>query len=164
MTAGFWLITSGAYINQELVAEFGQMPPAFLPIGTRRLYEYQLERIGPGQTIYLTVPETFQVPDFDQARLNDLDVTILPVPVGTTLGESIVFALNLIGSSNQPVRLLHGDTLVEGMPFEGLDQIGTATGSEGYSWAEVELDGDRVVGLLSAVILRFARRQNSYAA
>ncbi len=147
MTAGFWLITSGAYISQELVAEFGQMPPAFLPIGTRRLYEYQLERIGPGQTIYLTIPETFQIPDFDQTRLSDLGVTVLPVPVGTTLGESIVFALNLIGSSNQPVRLLHGDTLVEGMPFEGLDQIGTATGSEGYSWAEVELDGDRIVGL-----------------
>jgi len=54
MNGGLWLVMSGAYVTQELVAEFGQIPPSFLPVGNRRLYEYQFERIGPTRTIYLT--------------------------------------------------------------------------------------------------------------
>ena len=37
------LITSGAYIHQDLVSEIGLLPPSFLPLANRRLYEYQLK-------------------------------------------------------------------------------------------------------------------------
>ncbi len=147
MTEGLWLITSGAFIGQELAAEFGQMPPSFLPIGTRRLYEYQLERIGSFRPVYLTIPETYKIPAEDERRLGELGVTALSVPEGIGLGESVVFALNLIGGSDQSVRILHGDTLIDGFPGEELDWIGTATKSEGYSWAEVDLNGDQIIGL-----------------
>ena len=147
MNGGLWLVMSGAYVTQELVAEFGQIPPSFLPVGNRRLYEYQFERIGPTRTIYLTLPETFRVPAQDDRRLAELSVTILPIPEGLSLGEAAVFALNLIGGQDQAVSMLHGDTLIEAMPTADLDWIGISAGSEGYSWAEVTLDGDRIVGV-----------------
>ncbi len=147
MRGGIWLLTSGAYIEQELAAEFGQMPPSFLPLGTRRLYDFQLERIGCERPVYLTLPETYDVPSEDLARLRDLGATPLAVPEGLSLGESVIFALNLIGGADQPVRLLHGDTLIDEMPPPDMDRIGIATTGESYSWAEVELDGDRITRL-----------------
>jgi hypothetical protein len=144
---GLWLITSGAFVGQELAAEFGQMPPAFLPVGMRRLYEYQMQRIGPARPVYLTVPETYDTPAEDRRRLQQLGAILLPVPEGIGLGESIVFALNLIGGGDQPVWLLHGDTLIDGIPPLALDKIGIATSNEGYSWAEVEMEGERVTGI-----------------
>jgi len=144
---GLWLITSGAYVSQELAAEFGQLPPSFLPLGTRRLYEYHLELTGHGTPVYLTLPEGFEIPDEDRRRLEFLGATPLLVPEGLTLGESVLFALNLIGGADQPVRILHGDTLVDKCLPDELDRIGVATSSEGYSWAVVKLDGDRIADM-----------------
>lgn len=39
------LITSAAYISNELRIEFGVIPPCLLPIGNRTLLEYQAESI-----------------------------------------------------------------------------------------------------------------------
>jgi hypothetical protein len=147
VSAGIALITSGAYVDQELAAEFGQMPPAFLPVGTRRLYEYQMERNPLGRPVYLTIPDTYQPPAEDVRRLRQLGAILLAVPDGLSLGESIVFALNLIGDGDQPLWVLHGDTLIDSMPPLALDSIGIATSTEGYSWAEVDVEGDRVVAL-----------------
>ena len=144
---GIWLITSGAFVGQELAAEFGQLPPAFLPVGTRRLYEYQLDQIGPDGLIYLTLPEGFAIPADDLRRLETRQVSILYVPEGLSLGESVVFALNLVSGPDQVVRILHGDTLIDGLPTEGWDWIAVADGNDRYSWAEVEIDGDLVKGL-----------------
>ncbi len=148
---GIWLITSGAYVGQELAAEFGRLPPAFLPVGTRRLYEYQLETIGAGRAVFLTVPDSFELPMIDAERLAALGVTVLGLPEELRLGESVIFALNLIGAPDQPVRILHGDTLAGSLPQMapggGLDEIGIGIGGEGYSWAEVTLDGAHLVGI-----------------
>jgi hypothetical protein len=164
---GLWIITAGAFVGQELAAEFGQIPPAFLPVGTRRLYEYQMERIarqrpvytptpypkprgfsGSGvNRVYITLPETYAVPDEDLRRLAELGAVALSVPEGISLGESVVFALNLIGGGDQAVWILHGDTLIDDMPPLAPDQIGIVHRSEGYSWAEVTLAGGRVVGI-----------------
>lgn len=163
MSGGFWLITSGAYIGQELAAEFGRMPPAFLPVGTRRLYEAQLERIGSGRPVYLTLPETYPVPAEDQRRLAALGVAVLSVPDGLSLGESVIFALNLIGGPDQPVWILHGDTLVDPAGAAALDQIGIASSGEGYSWAEVELQGDAVIGIETVVAGRADDHQRPIA-
>ena len=149
---GIWLITSGAYVGQELAAEFGRLPPSFLPVGTKRLYEYQLETIGTGKSVFLTVPDSFELPPIDADRLQALGVTVLGLPEELRLGESVIFALNLIGAPDQPVRILHGDTLAGSLPQMatpggGLDEIGIGIGGEGYSWAEVTLDGAHLVGI-----------------
>ena len=51
------LVLSGAYVNDELVAEYGLLPPAFLPFGQRRLFEHQVRSLTPlVEVIFLTVP------------------------------------------------------------------------------------------------------------
>ena len=146
MKNGIWLITSSAFVDQELSAEFGHLPPAFLPVGTKRLYEYQLERLGAARPVFITVPESYGLASEDRRRLANAGATLLPVPDGLSLGEAVVFALNLIGGANQTVRILHGDTLIDDVP-QGLDELGVAGSEEGYSWAEVRIDGTQVVGL-----------------
>ena len=130
MKNGIWLITSSAFVDQELSAEFGHLPPAFLPVGTKRLYEYQLERLGAARPVFITVPESYGLASEDRRRLANAGATLLPVPDGLSLGEAVVFALNLIGGANQTVRILHGDTLIDDVP-QGLDELGVAGSEEG---------------------------------
>lgn len=137
---------SGAYVEQELAVEFGQMPPSFLPVGTQRLYEYQFDRIGE-KPIYLTVPETYDIPLNDCRRLRELGAVPVSIPDGLSLGEAIVFAVNIIGGLDQPIWILHGDTLISDMPSFDVDVIGITSNGEGYSWAEIELEGDRITGI-----------------
>jgi hypothetical protein len=144
---GLWLITSGAYVSQELAVEFGRLPPAFLPVGIKRLYEYQLESFGVGQRKYITIPETFVVPEYDRVLLERLGAVILGVPDDLSLGESVTFALNLIGAPDQHLYILHGDTLIAPNAGIRIDVIAVAEGGDEYSWAEVKLAQDRVIGL-----------------
>jgi hypothetical protein len=39
------LITSAAYVNSEFQIEFGKIPPSFLPVGNKRLFEHQINLI-----------------------------------------------------------------------------------------------------------------------
>ncbi|MDB5374397.1 MAG: capsular biosynthesis protein [Belnapia sp.] len=146
-TAGIWLIMSSAYVGAELAAEFGKLPPAFLPVGTARLYEYHFARLGPRRPVYFTLPESFELPEEDRRRLVELGVTLLPLPDELRLGEAVVYAANSIGGPDQPLRILHGDTLIDDLPLDAVDTIALADNADGYSWAEVELSGDQVRAL-----------------
>lgn len=49
-----FLIMSGAYVGQELESEFGRIPPSFLPLGNRRLFQHQVALAPQGvKSIYL---------------------------------------------------------------------------------------------------------------
>ena len=141
------LITSAAYVEQELSAEFGEIPPAFLPVGVARLYEAQIARLGRERPIYLTIPETFTPQPHDQRRLDDLGVVLLPVPEGLRLGESIVYAMNSIDMPPGPIQILHGDTLIDDLPDGPDDLIAIQDEGDDYSWAAVDLQAERVVSL-----------------
>jgi len=84
------LITSAAYVGQELASEFGRLPPSFLPVGNKRLFNYQIAQFLSGKRIVLTIPEGFQISSYDQEKLDDLGVDVLPIPEGLSLGESVV--------------------------------------------------------------------------
>lgn len=140
------LIASGAYVDQELSAEFGALPPAFLPIGVSRLFEAQIAALGPGGPLHLTLPESFVLAPSDRRRLEELDVTVVPVPEGLRLGESIVYAINFIGVPLGGVELLHGDTLIEDIP-SGDDLIALSHEGDDYSWAIAEVEDGRIVKL-----------------
>ncbi|MBU6498410.1 MAG: phosphotransferase [Rhodospirillales bacterium] len=144
---GFCLITSSAYVEQELSAEFGQLPPSFLPLGVSRLYESQLDRLADAGPIFLTLPESFQPPPHDLARLAERGVNLVLVPDGLRLGEAVTYALNVIDAPPGPLRLLHGDTLVDGVPAAMADIMAISLNGDDYSWAEVELDDERVTRL-----------------
>ena len=141
------LITSAAYLGQELAAEFGKIPPAFLPVGVSRLYDVQAARLGAGGPIHLTIPESFVPQPFDQRRLQELDVILVPVPEGLLLGEAIVYAINSIDMPAGPVQILHGDTLIGEVPAGALDLIGVHDEGDDYSWAAVDVADGLATGL-----------------
>ncbi|WP_424814430.1 phosphotransferase [Roseococcus sp. YIM B11640] len=138
---------SGAYVGAELAAEFGKLPPAFLPVGMSRLYEFHLALLGAQRSIYLTIPEDYELTPEDRRRLEELGVTALPLPERLQLGEAVVHAVNMVAGPDQPLFLLHGDTLIEGLPLGETDLIVLADNADGYSWAEAEVAGDCVLSL-----------------
>lgn len=133
------LVTSAAYVETELVAEYGRLPPAFLPVGHKRLYELQHEALSvPGGTIHLTLPESFHIPEADRRRLDELGIEVVAVPDGLVLCESVLYALALVGSAPGPVRILHGDTLIYDLRPAELDIVAVGSQPDAYSWGEAE--------------------------
>jgi hypothetical protein len=136
------VLTSAAYIDPEFSAEFGQLPPAFLPVGNRPLYAHQARHLPAGERRVLTIPESFSPSPIDEARLASLGIEVLRLPEDLSLGESIIFCVNLAGHPpDAPLRILHGDTLIEDLPGDALDVVTLSEVDGAYDWA-VWHDGD----------------------
>lgn len=133
------LIASGAFITSEFQVEFGRLPPALLPLGNLRLYQHQaqvLQSAFPSSDIFLSLTDAYQLRIHDARLLRDLGISVISVPDGLTLGESLLFVVNSIGRYDEPLRLLHGDTLIRDLP-SGDDVIALAEVEDAYEW-EVE--------------------------
>lgn len=128
------LITSAAYINSGLTAEFGKLPPCMLPVQNRPLYLHQLDLLGSDEEIFLSLPRSFMLSDYDVEHLDEKNVKLVYVPDDLTLGESIVFALNYIAKFDQPLKILHGDTLIDTIP-SGDNVCAIAIVEDDYDWA-----------------------------
>lgn len=137
-----FLIMSADYISQELRSEFGALPPSFLPLGNRRLFQHQAKCAPEGAHTFLSLPESFVVDEHDQYWLDQHDITVLPVPDGLSLGASLVASLNLTEQLlDTPLQVLFGDTLIDPVP-KGTDIIATAKVDDNYDWAVVTEDED----------------------
>jgi len=143
-----FLIMSGAYVGQELESEFGKIPPSFLPLGNRRLFQHQIKLAPEDVDIFLSVPDTYHLSKIDEAWLDEKKITIIKTPENLTLGASIVAALNLSGSSlDKPLHILYGDTLYRELPVG--DDIASVSNAQGsYNWAM--LSDDNVTWLNNA--------------
>jgi len=143
MTRPIVLILSGAYIDQELAAELGVLPPAFLPVGMGRLYDLQIESLAAlDADLFMTLPNGMVLAEWDAAGLAEAGVTVLPSPEGLNLGSALLNALAVIGFDEAPIRILHGDTLIQNIDLNVDDAISVAPGGDGYRWATVqETDG-----------------------
>lgn len=133
------LIASAAYVNAEFQIEFGKLPPALLPIGNRRLFEYQIQTLRekfPGEKIYLSLPDSYVLGYKDAYYLDRESVRLLRSDESLSLAEGIAQALDQSGCLGQPLRLLHGDTWLQELPGSA-DCIGIVETSEDYVW-EVE--------------------------
>jgi hypothetical protein len=131
------LITSGAYANEEFRSEFGYLPPAFLPLQNKRLFEHQIKLFENfDEKIFITVPEDYELHVRDLFILERLNVKIIKVPKETTLGFSISFALNIIGSYDEPLKILHGDTLFNSI-IEKNDVFYVSHPKLNHSWGYV---------------------------
>jgi len=129
------LITSAAFLDQELGAEFGRIPPAFLPIGNKRLFTYQVKELPKNETIYLTIPKAYILNEHDTCLLKELSIKVLRLPEGIGLGQSILFALDLIDFNGEPLKILHGDTLLGGINHKAMDIIAVSEVDDNYNWA-----------------------------
>ena len=140
------LLTSAAYVGQEFGSEFGHIPPAFLPVGNQRLYRHQRATLPQDERVVLTIPDTYELGEYDVDTLRELDVEVLEIPEGLTLGESVVYAINLAGPApGEPLRILHGDTLIQDLPLGEPDCIGLSEVDGNYNWAVYTGDADNLL-------------------
>lgn len=133
------LITSAAYVDPQFRNEFGLLPPAFLPVGNKRLFEHQIEIINqqfPCEKIYLTVPDSYTVGLKDLNYLNSKNIALVKIDEALSLATSIGYAVSQIASEGSKLRILHGDTLLGSFPG-GLDIVAVANTVEDYLW-EIE--------------------------
>ncbi|MCF6764276.1 aminoglycoside phosphotransferase family protein [Thiotrichales bacterium 19S3-7] len=119
------LIASGAYIDGEFATEVGLLPPSFLFIGHQRLYHKQIDFLKRqyDEEIFLSLPKSFEINKFDLENLKELNVTIIRVPDGLTLGDSILYCWNASGKTFKSLKILHGDTLFINAQFQSRDLI-----------------------------------------
>lgn len=133
------LITSAAYVDPQLRNEFGLLPPTFLPVGNKRLFEHQvgvLRNQFPGEKIFISLPSSFEIGKKDLSYLTANKIHIIQIEDGLSLPASISFALRKFIANDGCIRILHGDTLLGSIPNE-LDLIAVANTREDYLW-EVE--------------------------
>lgn len=134
------LIASAAYVEPELEAEFGHIPPAFLPLGNRRLFVHQRMALGDRATrILLSLPDDFAPDVMDLELLQRLGIEIVAVPTGLLLGQSIVYVINMTATAGGQFNLLHGDTLIRGLDLDRQDVVSVASDvPPGYRWGYVQ--------------------------
>ncbi len=133
-----FFITSAAYVTPALASEFGKLPPSMLPVQNRRLYEHQIELAPEGEDIILSLPESYELTKYDEKRLVSLGVTIVKTPDLLTLGQSIVYVLNVLGRYSEDLKILHGDTLFTKIP-DLIDLCAVAIAEDNYDWAQSRL-------------------------
>lgn len=149
------LITSAAYVEGDFSAEVGLLPPSFLPIGNKRLYQHQIkffQEFGQGEKLYLSIPSSFVLDSYDERQLNDLGVNILRVPDGLSLGDSILYCWNATAQHHDTLSLLHGDTLFLDFDPIGADAISVHKNHGYYRRARV----GSPVGVLGQLESRWA--------
>jgi hypothetical protein len=135
-----FLIMSAAYVTQELRSEFGKIPPSFLPLGNRRLFQHQIKSVPAGKKIFLSLPEGFDPDIHDLAWLKAHEISILKIPEGLSLGASLVSALNLAEyDNNVSLSILFGDTLLPELPVDE-NVISISQVESSYHWAVVNND------------------------
>ena len=133
------LITSAAYVTPGLASEFGKLPPCMLPVQNRRLYEHQIKLFPLEEQIVLSLPKDYDLSSFDENRLRELGVDIILVPEGFSLGESIVYVLNVKSAYSEPIKILHGDTLFKSIPKDD-DVCAVSKPEDNYDWASASTD------------------------
>lgn len=144
------IIMSAAYVGQELAAEFGLLPPSFLPLGTGRLYDIQVANLRKNSIksspIYLTLPESYTINPYDKHILKEKEVVIVPIPENISLGESLIYAINTINAYNSNICILHGDTILNDIPQE-MDIIASYSKGDNYSWAVINTNHNIIQSL-----------------
>lgn len=138
------LITSAAYVNPSLASEMGKLPPCMLPVQNKRLYMHQLSLFeGCGETVYISLPLSYDLIPYDEKQLALRGVNVLKVPDNLSLGQSIIYSLNIIGRFDEPLYILHGDTLFNSISLKP-DTYVVAKAEDNYTWAEEDVLDDMV--------------------
>lgn len=142
------LVTSGTYIGDEMQAEFGRIPPAFLPVGTRYLIQHQIERLPRAKPIWLSLPNDFELDPAQERILDQHGVRVIRIDPTLSLGLSVFQALLEIAMTG-PVEIVHGDTLLDLAEADGGDLVSVAHTEVPYSWGIVEEAGGQVLAVRS---------------
>ena len=137
------LIASGAYVTSEFQVELGQIPPCLLPIGNKKLIELQhqaLTQAFPDQEISISLPESYQISEFESKLLERLKIKAIFIPDSFTLTESLLYIINTDEKikRNEVFYLLHGDTYISDFSLlKKPDILTISNSSDSYNWEVV---------------------------
>lgn len=132
------VIMSGKYLESEFTAEFGQLPPSFLPIGNNRLYYSQIKSVKNFDGYkYLSLPSSFKIPVHDQQFIKDLGIHIIPIDESLSLKQSLSMLLAYLNDIDH-LHVLYGDTLFTEIIPSKEDAFSFAKTSTNYKWASFE--------------------------
>lgn len=106
-----------------------------LPVQNRRLYEHQVAIVPEGESVVLSLPQSYTLTGYDKKRLSTLGVTVVKSPDELSLGQSVVYVLNVLGKYNEPVGIFHGDTLFSSL-IDTKDVCAVAQAEDDYDWAD----------------------------
>ena len=126
------LITSASYINQELQNEFGKIPPAFLPVKNKRLYEHY-NHDSEKEQIFISLPLSYDLDSWDEVNLKRLGYNIIYIDEKLNLGQSIANAICLLPDSTNELKIIHGDALYYDLAYENNCFI-VSNLNENYNW------------------------------
>lgn len=133
------LISSSAYVVGEFQVELGEIPPVFLPLGNKKLLEYQVQKLRErylDEEIYLSLPANYVLSNAEYRLINDLNIVSILVPDYFTLSESISYVLNVMEVDEcKSIKIMYGDTLIGDLPeIHENDLLGTSFVEDGYKW------------------------------
>ncbi|MBC6554387.1 hypothetical protein GW721_00025 [Citrobacter braakii] len=138
------IINSAAFVNDDLRAEFGLLPPCFLPLGNKRLYSYQIEslrRAFPEETIVISLPKEYDLGRYDTRFFKEQNITIIQTPFRLTQGESLYKILkNITLKANERLIINYGDTLFNDIQDNGDDYFYVSKNVGYYNRAPVRVD------------------------
>ena len=81
----------------------------------------------------MSIPYDYKLPEFDENRLRELDVTVVRVDQHLELLNSIIKVLETADKLNEPLRILFGDTLFKSLPtIDDIYLYGIA--EDDYKW------------------------------
>ncbi len=131
-----FIVLSGAYVGPELAAEFGRLPPAFIPLGGQRLYERQFS-LGEmiDARLSITLPSDFEILDADQKALAARHIGVVRLDADLSLARALSEALAQIAPKGRIV-LLFGDTLVKMGGLKGSNMFAVGSTRHFAQWAE----------------------------
>ncbi|MBI66160.1 MAG: hypothetical protein CMG64_07710 [Candidatus Marinimicrobia bacterium] len=108
------LITSGTFLPAEFSTEVGLLPPSFLPLANKRLYEHQVNFLRNSlniENIFLSLPNSFKLTEYEEQSLENLGIKVIWVDENLSLAESILECINSLENEPSQLTILHGDTL-----------------------------------------------------
>jgi len=115
------IINSAAYTTPEIQTEFGELPPCLLPIGNRKLLEYQVSMLRNtyDERIVVSLPESFKPTIDEQMLFISLEIDPVFVPSDLSLAHGLLYILDTLDHANEKhLRLLQGDTFLDEIPKE----------------------------------------------
>lgn len=145
------LITSGAYVIPEFQVELGKIPPCLLPLGNKKLIEFQVKALREnfeGEAIVVTLPESYVLSKSEDKILDTLNVEVVFVPDQFKLCDSLLYVLNTNEqmSPDEQLYLLHGDTYILDLEaFKLQNAISVAKSNESYNWEVVRFSPDHAL-------------------
>ena len=127
-----YLILSSLYISEDMQLELGKLPPCMLPIGGKRLLEWQLCSIEKEQ-IYLTLPDTYKLSISEVRLIEERKVEVIWLKDNLPLGKALAISLCKMNKQGD-VTILFGDTLIKN-PMVGRSKIGITNAVGYYEWS-----------------------------